>query len=529
MAKWTSPNWTSSLNRRPALTPGLPIQRQAARKLYKRPAPFIVAALALLAILMLSSCATAPNGATATNPQTGAPLSLPPASPEHVSIDSRWACSGSEHRPSTGELLDLARGQVSAGAGGQGLDHLVRQWPDVTLDLLRSNASSPGENQPILFAIASAYDRAFGTEEPAVGWCTVLSVADSGAPPYFRFHQARAATLEQFTAGRVDGAATVDLATTLPPDAPKALRAEAFRLAGIGALLADNPKLAADRFYQAASNSIGGSKHVQFEIGLLVAEAERRNNRPEQTTAAWQAAVTAGADIRDPDLWDRALLLKPQDASWPEEAASAASEEPSFAPGTIDSPTVLIGIGKMRLSRGSPQAALLAFSHAEAEATASGEKELAELYRAQTMIELRQAGSTLPVLDILMKTPDPRIAARASVIEGDLWCRVLNDRARGIPMMRDGLDQSDAGNWPGKDRFTANLALYCILEGKDDEGVRLLHQAQARFEAAGRWDDLANSLKNEAGYLRLIGKTEAADAAQKRADEAARRAGHSQM
>jgi hypothetical protein len=239
----------------------------------------------------------------------------------------------------------------------------------VTLDLLRSSASSPGDNQPILFAIASAYDRAFGTEEPAAGWCTVLSVADSGASPYLQFHQARAATLEQFTAGKIDGAARVDLTATLPPDAPKALRAEAFRL----------------------------------------------------------------------------------------------------------------------------------------------------------------AGSTLPVLDVLMKTPDPRIAARASVIEGDLWCRVLNDRARGIPMMRDGLDQSDAGNWPGKDRFTANLALYCILEGKDDEGVRLLHQAQTRFQAAGRWDDLANSLKNEAGYLQLIGKTEQAAAAQKRADEASRRAGHAQL
>jgi len=484
----------------------------------------ITAFCAIAAMLMLSSCASAPSNSTSSTPQARTPIVLPPSGPEHVSVDSRWACSGNESRISTGELLDRARAQIAGGAGGTGVDHLVRQWPDVTLDLLRASATEPQANQPTLFAIASAYDHAFGTDDFA-GWCAVLSAADSNNSPFLQFRNARAATLELFTAGRIDGAAKVDLAATLPADAPKALRAEAYRLAGIGALLANNPHLAADRLSQAEIYAIGGSRHIQFEITLLVAEAERRNGRIGPSAAAWQAAVIAGADIRDPDLWDRAMLLKPDDISWPPDAASTAADEPSLAPGTIDSATVLIGIGKMRLARGSPQAALLEFSHAEAETTLPSEKELAELYRAQTMIALRQAGSALPVLDVLINTPDPYVSARASVVEGDLWCRVLNDRARGITLMRDGLDRPEAGDWPGKDRFIANLALYCLLEAKDDEGIKLLHQAQARFQAAGSWDDLANSLKNEAAYFRFAGKDADADQIQKRADDLCRQTG----
>ncbi|MGA2500858.1 MAG: hypothetical protein ABSH20_24235, partial [Tepidisphaeraceae bacterium] len=83
----------------------------------------------------------------------------------------------------------------------------------------------------------------------------------------------------------------------------------------------------------------------------------------------------------------------------------------------------------------------------------------------------------------------------------------------------------DTGDWPGKNRLTANLGLYFILDGRDQEGLLRLHEAEASFEARAQWEDLASALTNEAACLRVAGRSDDADVIQKRADEALRKAG----
>jgi hypothetical protein len=400
----------------------------------------------------------------------------------------------------------------------------VQRWPDIALELMRDGVTAPAD-LPTILAIADSYDRATQTADPAAGWHAALDIAASQRDAYGPFRTMRVHLLSVFQSGQFAGAAKLDPVATLPAGAPPAYQVEALRLAGLSALLNDHPDRAADYFAHAAAWARQGPRHVQFEIGLLLSESQRRQDAP-QAAATWQAAVASAADVRDPDLWDRAILTRPGSTPWPPQAAIAGAGEPDFSgnqpPETAD---VLIGIGKMRLVRGATQAALLAFSRAETESTNPGKKSLAQIYRVQSMITLQTVASAVPMLDALMKSPDPRIASRAQALEGDMLCRILGDSARGIPMMRSGLENVDAGTWPGKSRLLANLALYDLVAGNDHDGLRLLHLAQAQFEADSQWEDLARSLQDEAAYLRTTDQSNDADAVQRRADEVCRKAG----
>ncbi len=121
------------------------------------------------------------------------------------------------------------------------------------------------------------------------------------------------------------------------------------------------------------------------------------------------------------------------------------------------------------------------------------------------------------MLEELLGSPETLIARRAQAIQGDILCRVLNDHQHGIPLMREALEDTP-GDWSGKSRLIANLGLYEILDGQMDAGIKLLHEAQSQFEAAGQWEDLAGSLKNEAASLQAAGRIQEAQVIQAHAD-----------
>ena len=463
----------------------------------------------LLSIVLAAQAVTVALSTTQAADKNSQPpataFALPKAGPQEVRVNSRWSYSADENRPAAERLLERAR--TCEQDDSSGLDKLVRRWPDVTLDLLRDSVA--GETDvPLRIALAHAYDRVFDAR--GEGWAAALKASSSQRKAYGKFSKTRGDLLALFQAGRFSEAAKLDLVAVLPNDVPAALKAEALRVAGLAALLDEKPDRAADLFAKAVVASRNGPRHAQFEIGLLSSEAERRRGRQSQAAAAWKNAVSSAENVRDPDLWERAILGKAPDAEWPAQAALIG--EADFRDGAApDNTDVLIGIGKMRLARGAAQSALLAFSRAESETNSGVKKALARLYRAQSMIVLQQAASALPMLEVLTKTADPRIARRAQAIEGDVLCRVLNDCVHGIPMLRDALGKTSADDgipaeWPGKNRLVANLGLYLMVDGRGEEGLRILHQAQARFESEGQWDDLAEALKNEAASLRVTGK-----------------------
>lgn len=450
----------------------------------------------------------------------------PKAGPRQVKVDSHLTYSADENRPAADEMLACARISLNPEIGPPGLDRKVRRWPDVALDLLRKGVG--GGNDAALRAVAESYDRTFEPSNPNAGWAAAFVASTTGPSEYARFAQVRRDLLAMLQSGRVAEAMKLDPSGALSAGAPTALRSEAARLAGLARLLGDDPKAAAARFAQSLQAASSGSRHVQFEIGLLLSEAERRSERDDAAQTAWRNAIAASETTRDPDLWERAILAKPANAAWPRQAAIAGAGEPTFGDSAApDTAEVLIGVGKMRAGRGAPQAALLAFSRAEAEGATPGKRALGKLYRAQTMIGLDQAATALPSLETLAKFPDPRIARRAQAIQGDVFCRVLRDRTRGIQMMTSALSQPDAGEWPDKTRLSANLALYCILEGREDEGLTRLRMAEAKFHLDAQWEDLADALKNEAASLRAAGRDEEAATVQRRAADVLRQIGSS--
>jgi hypothetical protein len=464
------------------------------------------------------------NNSGNSRPHVDAPFTLPKPGPQQIVVDARLTYSAEENRPAVDSIVERARSLETE--GGDSLEKLVKRWPDVTLDLLRNSVAAESDYQ-IRYAIAQSYDHAFGTADPAAGWYLALSISGSQRDQYTRFREGRQEFLKLLQSGQFADAANVDLAGELPADSPWALRAEALRLRGVAYLLDEKPDRAAGVLAGAVAAAAKGPTHLQFEVGLLLCEAQRRHGLVSLAAATWKSATqhAAAGNVRDPSLWERAILGKPGEVEWPAvgpiTGSDVASIEGLSPPDTGD---VLIAIGKMRFSRRAFQPALLAFSRAEAETTVRSKQDLSRLYRAEALVALQQPASALPVLDILIQSGDSRVAQRAKAAQGDLLCRVLDDRRHGIPLLREALADRSS-DFPGSSQLTANLGLYCILEGLDEEGFRRLHEAEARFETEGRSEELAEALKNEAACLRFDKKQSEADVVQNRADSLCRKYG----
>jgi tetratricopeptide (TPR) repeat protein len=461
----------------------------------------------------LAGCVTTSSTNISSNTQSH--LDLPKPGPHEVLVDSQHAYSSNENRPMADWILERAR-KINV-ANPEGFDKLVKRWPDVTLELLRGSLASDTD-MPLRIAIAQSYDRQFATSDPQAGWSAVLAASASQRAVYGKFRQTSDEMLSLIHSGRFPEAMKIDAVAALPTDATAALRSEAWRLAGLAAILNNQFDRAATAFSQAVCFADHGPQHPRFEVGLLLSEAERRRGHLGAAADAWKSSVSSAA-VRDPELWERAILGKPADANWPSAVGIGDADETNFSGSTTpETADVLISIGKMRLSRGAPQPALLAFSRAEAETADPAKKGLARLFRAQAMIALGQAASVLPMLDA-------RLARRARAVQGDVLCRVLDNRPAGIPLMCEALDPPQGGDWPGKSGLQANLGLYYLLEGNAVDGLRRLHDAEHRFEAEHKWEDLADTLKNEAAFLRSAEKYGDADQMQHRADELCRKTG----
>ena len=110
-----------------------------------------------------------------------------------------------------------------------------------------------------------------------------------------KFRRTRDKLLAQLQSGQFTDAARLDPLGALSSDAPILSRAEALRAAGLAALLNEKLDKAADFFGRAVASAQRGPSPMQFELGILASETERRRNKPAAVAAAWKTAVAAGA------------------------------------------------------------------------------------------------------------------------------------------------------------------------------------------------------------------------------------------
>lgn len=489
----------------------------------RRALQFVITAAAALPALVPAGCAD-----SGTPGDSSRPTSLPPPGPKQVLVHGAAVASGDETRPTSEQFAEQVR-KALARPNEDALRRLIARRPDSALELLRETSPEDGV-RPDRTSVAAAYDALFDSSAED-GWSVALRRQTTDIREFTGFRRARSQLLSHIAAGKPEEAAKVDMVAALPVNPPSALAVEARRLAGLAAFLSDEPARAVQQWSAAAELGAAGPRHVRMEIQLLLSEAARRSRRVEQASAAWRAAGVAGVGVNDPELWERALAGRPVGTPWPEaviaawRAGTSAHDDLKLAAGAEPAAAdVLMRIGRMRLARRSPQAALLAFSRAESETDDPRLSALARIHRVHVMIGLQQPGSAGAMLEELVRHRDPTVARRAQAMMGYIQCRYV-DSKRGLATLREAVAAADGGEWPDKSRSMADLGLCLLLAGQEKDGLTWLHEAQFRFEREGLLEDLAQSLANEFEYLLSVEKPQEAERIRLRADELNRKLG----
>lgn len=425
------------------------------------------------------------------------------------------------------ELLNRVRAAVATGQP-QRVELGAARHPDAALEALRS-ASGPAASDPTVRALAAAYDRVC-VRDPQARWEPYLADRAANPKKYADFDAKRAQVIEHTRTGRYAEAAAVKLASSTPKGATLAAL-DAAHLTAAAALAADQPKVAVATI-TAVRPSLGNYPHQGAYLLLLLSEAERRSGRDAEAAACWSEAtdLAAGllaASVVDPVLWDRCAYLRPTDRVWSKPnrdalARAAGQSTPTDgavrpaggAAGPTDGSESLVWacVGHARLKRGEPQLALAAFKQAEAWSPEPGAQAAHQFAQAQALVEIGQPAAAAAILTKLAATTGPHTAPSRALLGSVLLQSKSVQQA--LPVLRKAVEEG--GEYPARAQTEANLGLALLITGSHEEGLRWVRSAQKRFEVSGEWDQLRQSLENEAGYLEKVGKKTEAKAVRQR-------------
>jgi tetratricopeptide (TPR) repeat protein len=499
-------------------------------------------AMALVASLWFAALAAC----TATPPSRPA---LPDPTPRQVSWSGgRLRLDDADAAVFPSEYL-LTRSQTLVDAKlTQGIDPLVRLYPDLALESLRSADENAG-SRPVLGVLAAAYDRWERSaaspppvaEVPAspAAWSLVFRIRREHPEKLRGFDQAQATVRQLLENGRFKAAAQVRPATLVDDPELACLKAEALRLEGVALLLDNQPAAATARFQEATALLGTNHPHAAAELGLLSAEALRRADQRAAAAAAWLPAAQSAISLGDPVLLERAIATRLAESVWPAPLATSADAPAPGASGAASTQPRLDGgrqipfaqdglvglsIADRRLARGEFQAALLAYARAGSLSEMPTLQARCKLGQARALAALGQTPSATVLLFDLVAQSDPSIAKPAMALLGSL--RVQEGQTpQGARLLRRALDDNPTVRWPNRADAEADLGLVCLLTDQEGDGLGWLHQAQAHFEEERRWESLVRSFVNESAYFREKGDADRADQLAAKASQTARAVG----
>jgi ATP/maltotriose-dependent transcriptional regulator MalT len=160
------------------------------------------------------------------------------------------------------------------------------------------------------------------------------------------------------------------------------------------------------------------------------------------------------------------------------------------------------------LARNEPQVALLAFKRADTATADALVQDQLRLEEAKCLSRLGQAGAATAILMAMAKKPEPRLARPALALLGSIKLQ-SGQTEFGQKLLQRALEQEPAIDWPQRGEAEADFGLACLIQGDEQAGLRWLHEAQHRFEAAGQHELLTKSLWNEASYFEHQGQHKA--------------------
>jgi len=403
---------------------------------------------------------------------------------------------------------------------------LVQRYPDVAWELLRTTPAREARSETLQF-IAAAHDRQCTRGGPSSGWAALL--ADRAAHPdrYASYDGRRRRFLDQLQNGRVKEALAEDMAS-VPRDAPgKLLAIDGLYLTGLALLVDERPPEAAVALDRASRLARVEHPYQAVRLLLLLSEAQRRSGDGPGALACWQSAAERATElaladppVADPILWERIAYLRPVDADWSAAqqglgrvagslgmsgaghgqvlpASTAAAQRAGLAHGEM---LVWTCIGHWRLGRGKPQSALVALKRAEASAGDPHHVARLRLAQAQALLALDQPTAARAMLVPMAAEREASVSRAAMAMLGALLLRE-GSTTQGYNLLRRAVEEDRGLDWPERPQAEADLGLAYLLLGDEQSGLRWLHTAQQKLEAAGDYEQLAQSLENELEYL----------------------------
>ena len=423
------------------------------------------------------------------------------------------------------QLAEVVGGLLQAGKRATAA-RLVHRYPDSTWELL-SNATSRQCRLPTYQFMAAAHDKQCSRGDPGTGWHALVADRAAHEQRYAVYEDKRRQFLECLHNGRAHQAMLLNI-TSIPQDAPgKLLEVDAWHLQGLAMLLDNRPLEAAAAFDRAAGLAWDAHPYQGVRSMVLLSEAKRRGGDPQGAATCWQSAASRAAELAsarpagvDPLLGERIAYLRPVDMHWPpamnpglhQLAAQCGMAFPSAAE-IVPVSTVFHGaglartemliwtcIGHWRLARGQAQAALVALKRAEASASKHEDVGRLQLTQAKALSALQQKGAATASLVRLAGHTDPAVSQAAKALLGTLKLQE-GSTLQGFNLLRDAVEKNQATCWPERPEAEADLGLAYLLVGDQQSGLRWLHVAQQKFEAAGDVEQLVQCLENEWEYF----------------------------
>lgn len=483
----------------------------------------IAAASACLALVLVAGCSNSFKLFNASEKVEAAKDPQPNMQPGQMRVLAEGGLSleaRKDKQRACGELLSNLEGLLRQ----QRLTtarRLVERYPDLSLDILQTAAGERAKS-PVVRFVAQARDRQCGSAVPGPGWEVLVANRVARPERYTAYDQARTQLFENFKLGESQKAVELPLVKLAAAADQPLLSIDASMLTGTAMLFDKRPVDAAAAFQRAFELARQSDPHQAAHAQLLLGNAQRLSGDMAAATQSWQNATVLAAGqvtaIADPEFWERASYLRPAQLNWPEavlrqlQAASGLDygNEPAdsqLAAGQSETP-LFACLGQWRLTRNEPQAALLAFKRSDTTATTPMLQDQLRQYQAKCLSRLGQEGAATAILMAMAKKPEPRLARPALALLGSIKLQ-SGQTEFGQKLLQRALEPEPAIDWPQRGEAEADFGLACLMQGDEAAGLRWLHSAQRRFEAAGQHELLAKSLWNEARYCEHQGKHKA--------------------
>lgn len=378
---------------------------------------------------------------------------------------------------------------------------LVERFPELATQVLRNSFDQKAADKVILW-MALFHDEHSAASKQNNNWYRTLTKRSSQAQALRDYQRIRATTKQALARG--EPKLLPDLGGDLTRfGSHEAI--EGYELRGLTYLLGEEFAKAIPDFEKVLELGRAHDPLRAAHGALWLSDASRRNGDKEAAQKAWTQAVELGSEsllqkrpLCSPRFWEQAAYMKPSGMAYPklsnERLAAFLGLKAEGLKGELLVWTLLTHVRGVRKEH---KAALLASKKAQAICDKDELRRRLQMHEAKALLGLERPGAAQSVLTPLVKEKSPE----ASALLGSL--AVQRGQLREGFLLLSGALKQNQEDWSGRAKAEGDLGLAYLLMGNEEKGRGWLHKAQESFERTRNNEALAQSLRNEARYLKF--------------------------